>query len=336
MKVAIVGLGSVGRRHLRNLAALGHTDIVLVRSGRSTLPDSELGNWEVAADLDAALRSKPGAAVIATPTALHLDAAIPLARAGCHLLIEKPVSHTMAGVEDLRDAARKSGARVVTAFQYRHHPGLLAVRRWLQEGAIGRPVSARACYADYLPDWHPWEDYRQSYAAREELGGGAVLTLCHPLDYLAWLLGPVTYVTGVVSSNGGLGIDVEDSADGVLEFGSGAVASVHMDFVQRPPSHHLTIVGTEGTLAWDQSDGAARLYRVSTGRWDVMPAPAGFDRNDMFLSEMQHFLSLADGTVSEPSSLDEGVHALAIALALRESARSGRRVEVAAMAGKSS
>ena len=336
MKVAIVGLGSVGRRHLRNLASLGHTDVVLVRSGRSTLPDAELAAWPVAADLQEALRFRPAAAVIATPTALHLDAAIPLARAGCHLLIEKPVSHTVAGLEDLQQALRVGGGRAMVAFQYRHHPGLLAIRRWILDGAIGRPVSARACYADYLPDWHPWEDYRQSYAAKQDLGGGAVLTLCHPLDYLAWLLGPVTHVTGVVSSNSGLGIDVEDSADGVLECAGGAVASVHMDFVQRPPSHHLTIVGTEGTLAWDQSDGAARLYRVSTGRWEVTPAPAAFDRNDMFLSEMQHFLSLADGTASQPSTLDEGVHALAIALALLESARSGRRVEVAAMAEESS
>ena len=105
MKVAIVGLGSVGRRHLRNLASLGHTDVVLVRSGRSTLPDAELAAWPVAADLQEALRFRPAAAVIATPTALHHDAAIPLARAGCHLLIEKPVSHTVAGLEDLQQAA---------------------------------------------------------------------------------------------------------------------------------------------------------------------------------------------------------------------------------------
>jgi len=328
VKIAIVGLGSVGRRHLRNLATLGHTGCVLLRSGRSTLPDPDPQGFPVVTDIEAALRLRPDAAVIATPTSLHLDSAIPLARAGCHLLLEKPVSHSLDRTDTLREAARESGARVMVAFQYRHHPGLQAVRRWVADGAIGRVVSAHAHYGDYLPAWHPWEDYRQSYSARADLGGGAALTLCHPLDYLAWMIGPVARVTATFGYQGGLDIDVEDTVEALLEFSGGATASVHLDFVQRPPAHTLSMVGTEGTATWDQSDGVARIYRTASGQWEVVQAPAGFDRNDMFLAQMQSFLDVCAGTRAAGPTLDEGLHVLNIALALRESAGSGRRTDI--------
>lgn len=326
MRIVVAGLGSAGRRHLRNLTALGVTDCILLRSGRATLPDEGLDGFPVVPDVDAALRLQPDAAVIATPSALHLDAAIPFARAGCHLLLEKPVSHTMANVDVLREAARAGGARVMVAFQYRHHPGLRAVREWVGGGAIGRVVSAHAHYGDHLPGWHPWEDYRTSYAARADLGGGAALTLCHPFDYLVWILGPVARVSGATGRQGGLGIDVEDTAVGLFEFQQGAVASVHVDMLQRPQVHTLQIIGTAGTIAWNQADGAARLWRVGAGQWEVRDAPPGFERNDMFLAEMRSFLDVVTAGHAPDPGLDTGAHVLAVTLAIGESARTGRRV----------
>ncbi len=326
MKILIVGLGSVGRRHLRNLATLGQRDVVLLRSRKATLPESELEGLAAVHDLEAALKARPTAAVIATPTAMHLEAAIPLARAGCHLLLEKPVSHSMDGVDDLRHAAREGGARVMVGFQYRYHPGLRAVEQWLRSGAIGRPYHARAHYGDYLPGWHPWEDYRASYSARSDQGGGVVMTLCHPLDYLLWLMGSVQQVAASVGSRGDLGIAVDDTADAVLEFESGAIGSVHLDYLQRPAAHHLAILGTEGTLTWDQADGAARLVRAAGGAHEVIEAPQGYERNHMFLAEMERFLAVVEGREPPMPGLEEGVRALALGAAILESSRRGERV----------
>jgi predicted dehydrogenase len=301
---------------------------VLLRSGKSTLPEDELHGYPVVTEIDAALRLRPQAAVIATPSSLHLQSAIPLARAGCHLLLEKPVSHTMEGVAELQAAHSAGGGQVMVAFQYRHHPGLLAIRRWLEDDAIGRPLIARAHYGDYLPGWHPWEDYHQSYSSRADLGGGAVMTLCHPLDYLVWLLGDVTHVTGATAADAGMGIDVEDSAEAALKFANGVLGGVHLNYVQRPFSHQLTIAGTEGTLNWDQLDGAARLYRAQAQAWEVAEAPPGYDRNDMFVSEMRNFLDAVAGKSAATPSLADGIRALALGLAILESARSGRRIEL--------
>jgi len=172
MRTVIAGLGSIGRRHLRNLLAIGESDIVLLRSGHGTLPDAELSGLPTVGSLSEALDGRPQAVIVANPTAYHLDVALPAAEAGCHLLLEKPVSHSMARVAVLAAAAAASGSRILVGFQFRFHPALRALRQLLSDGALGEPLHAGAHWGEHLPDWHPWEDYRSSYSARADLGGG--------------------------------------------------------------------------------------------------------------------------------------------------------------------
>ena len=236
MKFLIAGFGSIGRRHLRNLLALGEEDIVLYRSHRSTLEDDEIARFPVETDLQKALAHKPDGVIISNPTALHLDVAIPAAQAGCHILMEKPISHTMDEIPALEKALQQGGAKMLVGFQFRFHPGLQQAKQLLEESAIGDLISVRSHWGEYLPDWHPWEDYRQSYAGRKDLGGGVVRTLCHPLDYLRWLVGELESVWAFTGNLGGLGINVEDVSEIGLQFDRGVLGSVHLDFCQRPPA----------------------------------------------------------------------------------------------------
>ena len=316
MKFMIAGLGSIGRRHLRNLRALGEEDILLYRSGRSTLQDDELEGHITETELDAALAYKPDAVIVSNPTALHLDVAIPAAEAGCHLLVEKPISHNLDRVDELLAAVKRGGGKVLVGYQFRFHPGLQAVKRWLMEGRIGKPISAHAHWGEYLPDWHPGEDYRQSYASRRDLGGGVVLTLCHPFDYLRWLMGEVVFITSWTGQIGKLDLDVEDIAEAILEFDSGAVGHVHLDYLQRPPAHRLEIIGTEGTIRWDNADGYATICRSVEGKWESSALPDGFDRNALFIAEMKHFIDIASGDEEPACSLDDGVRTLRVALSV--------------------
>lgn len=326
MKFVIAGLGSIGRRHLRNLRALGENDILLLRTGRSSLPDDELTGLPTVNELREALASRPQAVIISTPTSLHLDIAIPAAEVGCHLFLEKPISNSMERVDELRAAVRRGGGQVYVGFQFRFHPGLRLIHRLLDEGVIGRVASARAHWGEYLPAWHPWEDYRSSYAARADLGGGVILTLCHPLDYLRWLMGDVEAVWALAGKLGELDITVEDTAEIGLAFQNGALGSVHLDYLQRPPAHHLEIIGAWGTLRWNNADGAVHLFRAGRREAEVFPAPDGFERNDMFLEEMKHFVSVVRGEEQPACTLEDGVRALQIALAAHASAREGKMI----------
>lgn len=327
MKFLIAGFGSIGRRHLRNLLALGQDDIVLYRSHRSTLEDDEIARFPVETDLQKALAHKPDGVIISNPTALHLDVAIPAARAGCHIMMEKPISHTMEGVSILEKALQQRGGKLLVGFQFRFHPGLKLAKQFLDEGAIGDLVSVRSHWGEYLPDWHPWEDYRQSYSARKDLGGGVVRTLCHPLDYLRWLVGELESVWAFSGNLGGLEINVEDVSEIGLQFDRGVLGSVHLDFCQRPARHTLEMIGNQGTLCWDNANGAIRLYRAANADWETFPAPDGFDRNDLFLAEMRNFINMIEGKEEPVCSLEDGKRAMEIVLAVCQSSRYHHWVE---------
>jgi predicted dehydrogenase len=330
VKFLIAGSGSIGRRHLRNLLTLGERDILLYRTHQSTLPDDELAPFPFETDLMAALAHKPDAVIISNPTSLHLQVAIPAAEAGCHLLIEKPISHSSEGLDDLVAAVQRNACRVLVGFQFRFHPGLQKIAELLQQAAIGRPLSVRAHWGEYLPGWHPWEDYRQGYSARNDLGGGVILTLSHPLDYLRWLLGDIKALWCFSARTGELGLDVEDTAEIGLQFSGGIIGSVHLDYNQRPPAHHLEIIGTQGILRWDNADGALRLYREDADKtsWEAYPLPSGFERNHLFLAEMRHFLAVVRGEEIPACTLADGSKALQLALAALESGQQHKLVYI--------
>jgi predicted dehydrogenase len=326
MKTLIAGFGSIGSRHLRNLRALGETDFVLLRSKKSTLPDDEIAGLPVETTIEAALTHKPDAVILSNPTALHMQVAIPAALAGCHLFLEKPISHNLDWVDELVAAVQAGGGKAVVGFQLRFHPGLRVVKELIESGAIGKVYGFRAHWGEYLPGWHPWEDYRNSYAARADLGGGVVLTLCHPFDYLRWLFGEVESLIGRTNHSGALELEVEDSADVIFKMAGGTQGSLHLDYLQRPADHHLTILGSEGTIEWRNSDGSVRLFKASGGEWQEFNVPAGFDRNDMFLAESRNFLDVVQGKAEPFCSLDDGVKALKLALAVHASARTDQPV----------
>lgn len=322
MKVLVAGFGSIGRRHMNNLRAHGVNEIILYRTHHSTLPAEEIGDAITETDLEAALAHQPQAVVIANPTALHLDVAIPSARAGCAILMEKPVSHTMQGIPELREAVRSGGAGFLTGFQFRFHPGLIQLKEWLKNGTIGEVTGIRSVWGEYLPGWHPWENYRESYSARADLGGGVVNTLCHPLDYLRWMFGDVQELFAV-TSNHGLQLPVEDSADILLRFKSGPTANVHLDYLLRPGQHSLHVTGTEGSIDWDNASGIARKFDARIGAWEESPLPAGFERNVLFMAETAHFLRVARREEAPICTLEDGIAALELTLAVHRSSREG-------------
>jgi predicted dehydrogenase len=327
MKFLIAGLGSIGRRHFRNLIALGEKDIVLLRTRKATLPDDELAGYPVETGLQEALkRHQPDAVIVSNPTAFHLDVAIPAAETGCAILLEKPISHSTEKLDQLESAVKKSGAKVLVAFQFRFHPTMIRAKQLIEAGEIGRIISAHVHFGEYLPAWHPWEDYRNGYAARADLGGGVVLTQCHSLDYLPWLVGEPASVWSFTGKLSDLEVEVEDTAKIGLRFADGALGSLHLDYDRQPPVHTFDIAGTQGTIKWDLADGATRIYRAEKKDWEVYPLPAEWERNVMFLEQMKHFLAVVRGEAEPACTLADGIRVQRLVEAVHESQRTGRLV----------
>ncbi len=328
MKFLIAGLGSIGKRHLQNLATLGEFGLTVYRTNQSTIRQEDLPKFKVETDLEKALSRKPDAVIIANPTSLHMEVAIAAAKAGCHLFLEKPISHNLDQVKELKNLLHANKLECLVGFQYRFHPGLQRIVELTRDGAIGRPLSARAQWGEYLPDWHPWEDYRKGYSARSELGGGVVLTLCHPLDYLRWMLGEVEQLWAFTGKISDLDINVEDFADVGLRFANGTIGNLHLDYFRKPPEHRLDLVGSEGTIEWRAETGVTRLYRFNTDAWESFLPPQGFSRNDLFLAEMRHFLQVISGECTPIATLDDGEKSLILANAILTSAKSKKIIHI--------
>lgn len=327
MRFLITGFGSIGRRHFRNLVTLGYDDIILYRSNKSTLDTEEIKGFVVETDYEKALSHKPDAVIISNPTALHLDVAIPAALQGCHLFFEKPISDSMDRIPELRNALKIGGGKVMTGFQYRFHPGLNQVKTWIEDGLIGNVISARAHWGEYQPGWHPWEDHRKSYSARKDLGGGVILTLCHPIDYFRWMFGEIQSVWSAYNSIDHLQIDSEGIADISLLF-EGVIGHVHLNYIQRPGKHVVEIIGDSGTITWDNKDGVARCYSAKEDVWyEFIPSP-DFERNTLFINEMKNFIEFIKGNEVPMCTLEDGIRIQKIVSAIYQSQIEKRRIDL--------
>lgn len=331
MKLLVVGCGSIGRRHIANLLALRAGAIIAhdiePQVCRQVRQDFGIDAF---ADIGEALGQKPDAALICTTTSRHIGPAIEAARRGCHLFIEKPLSHVMDGIDELiriTDAGRLVG---LVGCNMRFHPGIAGIKRLLGEEAIGRVLCARVQSGQYLPDWHPGRDYRQGYSARSSLGGGVLLDGIHEIDYIRWLLGDVRRVSCLAGHLSSLEIDTEDTAEILLGLDSGAMAEVHLDYIQRTYARSCQLIGEKGTILWDINEGRVRLYLAERKEWQIFPEPEGYEINRMYVDEMRHFLDCLAGKAKPLQDIREGKRALEIALAAKKSAETGRVVEVGA------
>lgn len=324
-RVLIIGTGSAGSRLLRNLHILGHTDFCALRSqpgaSNSTLGGVQLRNHY---DLSNALAEQPDIVVIANPTSLHVPVALAAAEKGCHLFLEKPVSNSLDGVDHLVAAVRRQKVVAAVGYNLRFHPSLQVLREMLQRGEIGDVLSVRAWVGQYLPDWHPGEDYRSSYVSKSDLGGGVILTLSHELDCLLWLFGDVAEVTAITARAKNLQMETESLAEITLSFCSGILGHVHLDCVQRTPQRGLELIGTEGTILLNFRDSTIQISRPSGRLPEVIEIPRP-DPNQMYLDEMVDFLAAIDGGKQPRVPLDDGVAVLKIALAAHRAAETGVR-----------
>lgn len=332
-RILVVGTGSVGLRHARNLHALGARVAVYRYRARADAGHDLPGGVTVVSDWQAAIADGVDGVVVANRTDLHLDVALQAAAAGRHLFIEKPLSHTLAGVAALQQAVRDAALAVEAGFMLRCHPNLRWMREFIATGDLGELRYLRAAVGQFLPDWRPGTDHRQGYGARRDWGGGVVLDLIHELDLVQWLAGAVEDVQAMTSHAADLEIETEAVAQIGLRLAGGVLAQVHLDYVRPVYGRTLEVVGSHGVLTWDYALGTVQLERPRHDTATVHRVPAGFERNTMFVEHMAHFLRrLGDPSLPPVSPLDDSVAVLRTALACHRSAAERRAVRPADLA----
>ena len=313
--ILLCGLGSIGQRHFRHFRHAGVKRIDAYRTGNGKLeladdvrPDNEYD------DLAAALATRPQAVIVANPTSHHVEVASAAATAGAHLLIEKPLSHDFDGCAELLAQARNGELVVAVGCNFRFHPLIGELRRVVRAGELGKPVMARAHFGTWLPTWHPWEDHRSSYAARRDLGGGALLTHIHEIDYLLWILGPAQQIVGDSIGFSVIDTDVDEASACVLRHASGALSVVSLSLCQRPASRTVHVAFESGTVEVDLINGAMITWPAS-GNAIRFAAPNDFDIDHTYEDQTQAFIdAVAGGATGNLCTGTDALDALRIAL----------------------
>lgn len=329
MKFLVTGCGSIGRRHISNLLAIGNFDIIahdLNPDGRRKV--KELFGLNAYENYEDALAEGPDTVIVATPTNEHIVPALDAAKAGCHLFIEKPVSHNTEGLAEVLSTVKEKGLITLVGCNMRFHPGLKKVKELLDMNAVGKILSADIESGSYMPEWRPGIDYKRVYSARSEMGGGVILDAIHEIDYARWMLGDVAVVSCMADKRSSLAIDVEDTADMLIRFSSGIIARLHLDYVQRPYSRNCKFVGEDGVITWDFNEGQVGLFFAQDRQWTWFKQPPDFELNQMYVDEMKHFVNCLKGIEKSTLDIFGGVEDLKIALAAKQSAKENRFISL--------
>lgn len=329
MRLLVIGCGSIGRRHIRNLRRIGGVEVLAHDAARERLAAAEK-EYGVRAygDLDAALNERPDGVLVCTPPISHIPLAQKALQSGAHLFIEKPLASELTGVDSLIEKATDGRRCLLVGYNLRFHEGLRCLKRLLDEGRIGRVYAARAQFSVHVPDYRP--EFRDIYMVRRDQGGGVLLDHSHELDYLRWLLGEVRRVGAMAAGLHPLGSDAEEIAEVMLGFESGAIAGVHLDMIGRPYSRSCQLIGEKGALVWTYPEKGVSVFSAGGRGWERVGEGVGGEVFDdgPYIAEMRHFLRCIEGRELPLVDGPTGRRVLEIALAARRSAESGIVVEV--------
>ena len=298
--VVIFGGGSIGERHIKNFWKLGYRNLYVFRREKSPFRTIKgmypkiITTWEEVED------SQSKIAVICTPTSQHLDQTIKCVRLGINVLVEKPLSNTIDGFEELRQAVIKFNTFVYVGYMMRFHPLIEKIKTMINKNEFGKLISFQSVWAEYLPNWHTWEDYRDSYAARKELGGGSTLTLSHDIDLAMFLVkSPIGEFFTIKNYRSKLEVDVESGSDVLIRFQNGITANIHLNFFEKTKERYAKFMFDNATVVFDYFNLSLTI-KVSNQIKEKINL-SKFDRNDMFLSQTKFFISKIDNFSIEES-----------------------------------
>jgi predicted dehydrogenase len=347
MKILMIGLGGIGQRHTRNLRSLygdkieisawrvrrqSHVVTPTMGADSSRSVEKEY-SISVFSTLEEALADRPNVAFVCNPSSLHIPIALNCVRAGCDLFIEKPLSDSLADTDALEQEAAARKSIVMVGYQLRFHPCIRKLAEVVHSGALGNLLAVRATIGEYLPNWHPYEDYRQMYAARAELGGGVVLSQIHEFDYLYSIFGLPSRIYALGGKWSELEIDVEDTASILMEASiSGRPLPIHLhqDYLQSPPSRQCEVIGDRGRVILDLHALTVTVFARNENTPTVYTFE-GFERNQLFVDQLEHFMACVQSRQRPIVDLHDGIQSLRMALAVKKSIETHDPVDLASM-----
>ena len=318
MKFLVIGCGSIGRRHIKNLIDINAGEVIAADINQ------EYSKWvnenlkvKTYNDAKKALTSEnPDAVLICTHPSSHIKLAMLAAENNAHVFIEKPISNSLDGIGDLLKEIKRGNLKSMVGYNLRFNKGLQKIKKIIENETLGKTLYSRIIFGQYLPEWRPWQDYRESYTARKEMGGGIILDGSHEVDYALWLFGKVKSLVAISDKVSNLEVNVEDTSEIILQFENGVIANIHADFVRRDKRRVCEIAFEKGTVILDFISGEFRTYDAETKEWKS--ETINEDSNEMYVSEMRQFIEEIKNNAKSVSTIEEAMETLRICLEIKK------------------
>lgn len=321
LKFCLVGRGSIGTRHIKNLRSLGYNNVVAFSKSKNSVKDKDYFNkYQVQTlhSVDELKKFNPDAFIIANPTSKHIWAANLSLDLNAHIFMEKPLSNSLNEIAELKQKLTKKNKIFLQANCLRFHPAIRKIKDLIKKGKLGKIYFAKIQFGQFLPDWHPKEDYRKSYASQKSLGGGVILTLQHEIDYAYWLLGKFNKVKSLSRKVSDLEIDVKDVASIILETEQGALVEIHLDYLQRPSQRTIHIQGSKGSINYKFGDEIMEFFNFKKQKTSPILDLKNYNSNQMYIDEMEHFIDCIHGTAQPLVPINEAVYILKVCLKIKQ------------------
>ena len=328
--ILIVGLGSIGLKHLRIAREIFPESRIAVLRHKETNEIPE-GADEIFFNLSDAIQFQPQIAIICSPASTHIEISRALVKQGIHILIEKPISNEQKGLEELNCEAVENNCVLTVGYNLRFLSSLQKFKNLIDKNFVGDLYSVRSEVGQYLPSWRK-ADYRKTVSAQKILGGGALLELSHELDYMRWIFGEVESVQAQLSRQSQLDIDVEDTAHIILKFkenknNTNLIASLNLDFIRHDKVRMCHAIGDKGSLRWNGLTGDVDLFKSDKSGWNNIYKNKA-DQDETYKNEWLHFIECINKKKSPNISFQDGIKVLDIVDAIKIASSTGRKVKV--------
>jgi predicted dehydrogenase len=327
-KIAVIGCGSIGRRHIANLNSLGFHKIIACDTDEERLHyvKKRCSLQQTLSNSEELTSKGVDAALICTPPNSHVSIAMEMLRNGIHTFVEKPFSHTLEGVDNVIDEASKRELILCIDYNLRLDRGITKIKDVLESGALGDVLSAQASFGQYLPDWRPWQDYKQSYSAKKSLGGGILLDGSHELDYMRWLLGDIRQIACFAGKLSRLEIETEDVVSLIFRCTNNVIGEIHVDCIRPGYSRKCEIIGDKGVVTWDYDKCIVRIQYLGSKKIQTMRTPE--DKNMMYIDAIRNFLNSIQGKEKPFCDGFDAKKTLILSLAAKKSNEDGLVVTI--------
>lgn len=293
LNVLIVGGGSAGKRHFMNTRGLGIMNVSVVdpRNDRRVEIIERFGDNTVTYETEeeAYSKNKYNAVIVANPPIFHIESATRAVKAGAHVLVEKNISHQVAGVEGFLEMADAEKRIVAVCCMYRFYDTLQYIKKILDDGALGKIFSSQITFSEYMGDWHPWEKPADFYSSQKKLGGSELYGENHTIDFARWFFGEITEASAYVKRLANVTVDTDDLAEITCIHKNGVVTQIHQDAFGRRHRKDMWIMGEKGTIFWDSYMGGNRVewHQADSGKTEIFVGKK--TRNDAFADLLADF-----------------------------------------------